>query len=1056
MRINGNLSQARDAGAAPLVMEAVGDAVREAVTGAFITTGGAAQVVTTFTGSAATAGLTSVQGFADASGIGLAARLTEYAADGTWHVSGNQDIDAILIGSRWAGANLTYSFPTDNSHYATPYYDPDYVSHQMPLNVAQQAAAVYAFGLIGGYTQLTFTQVSESDTVHGTIRISQTSSSHEASAEGNFPGSDASDGDIWFGQTNQPFYLTPQIGNWGQATFLHEIGHTMGLKHGHDDYTHYDLTHGNYIDGPGPFYGTAALPSDHDGQAWSVMTYRSDPGNAVMFEGDQFNQPQTYMQDDIAALQYLYGANFATHAEDSVYTFSETTGEMFINGVSQGDPDGSKVFRTVWDGNGSDTYDFSNFSGNESVDLRAGGWSTFNAAQLANNRAYSGGTVYAPGNIANALMYQGDTRSLIENALGGSGNDHMVGNQLDNHLSGNAGNDTLDGGLGNDTLDGGSGADGLTGGLGDDSYYVEDGGDTVTELAGEGTDSVYSTLNAYSLGLNVETLILLGTDGINGTGNSLANSLTGNSGNNILDGDAGADILAGGLGDDTYVVDNAGDSVIEASGAGNDTVQASVNAILAANVENLVLTGTLDLYGYGNELGNIITGNSGANALKGYDGNDILDGGGGGDSLAGGLGNDIYYVDNAGDSVTESAGQGMDTVYSSLAAYTLTANVESLVLQGSDSLNGTGNTLANSLTGNSGNNVLNGGTGADVMTGGLGNDTYVVDNAGDVVVEVTGEGSDSVLASVSYVLGANVENLTLTGSLDRSGYGNALDNLITGNTGNNSLKGYDGNDILDGGLGADTLAGGNGNDIYYVDNAGDVVTESLNQGTDTVYSAVAAYTLRTNVENLILLGSDNLNGTGNNLANSLTGNTGDNILDGGTGADTLAGGLGNDTYIADSAADVISENADSGVDTVMASFSCVLATNLENLVLTGTLGRSGYGNGLDNHITGNSGNNSLKGYAGNDTLDGAEGNDTLAGGLGADVFLFRAASGADTIADFVASQGDMININAYTQGNVDVSIFHQVGSDTVVDLGGGNRITVVNTLMNDVAGHVIW
>ena len=1091
-------------------------------------------------------------GVSGASGTGLAARLTEYTSGGTWHFSGNQDIDAVLIGSKWAITNLTYSFPSDGTHYNTPYYDPDYVVHQIPLNTAQQAAAIYAFGLISAYSNLTFTEVSESDSVHGTIRLSQTSSSDEASAEGNFPGSDASDGDIWFGQTNQPFYLTPQIGNWGQATFMHEIGHTMGLKHGQDNYTSLDLTRGSYIDGPGPFYGTAALPSGHDGQAWSLMTYRSDPGNTIVFEGDEFNQPQTYMQDDIAALQYLYGANFTTNAADSVYTVSATTGEMFINGVSQGDPDGSKVFRTVWDGNGNDTYDFSNFSGDESIDLRAGGWSTFSVAQLANNRAYSGGTSYAPGNIANALMYQGDARSLIENAVGGSGSDHMLGNQVDNQLSGNGGDDWLDGGAGNDTLsggtgndtyfvdsaddvvvelvgegsdtvvasasftlsaevenltlagygnlagtgnaggniilgngddnvlsggdgsdtlignsgavvvhdndtlDGGAGADMMSGGLGDDSYYVDATGDVVTELNGQGNDNVFSSLAGYTLGQYVENLILLGDDNLAGTGNSLANGLTGNRGDNVLDGGTGADIMTGGLGDDTYVVDNSGDVVVENAGEGSDTVVTAASYILGANIDNLTLTGNLGRNGYGNGLDNVIVGNSGNNGLKGYDGNDSLDGGLGADTMGGGNGNDVYYVDNTGDVVAESSNQGTDTVFTALSAYILTANVENLTLSGSGDSHGTGNTLANVITGNDGNNILDGGKGADTLIGGVGNDTYVVDNTGDVVMENAGEGVDTLQTASSYILGQNIENLTLTGGLDRSGYGNGLDNVITGNSGHNVLKGYDGNDTLDGGLGADTLAGGNGNDAYYVDDGGDVVTESSNQGTDTVYSSLFAYTLGSNVENLILLGTDNLNGAGNSLANIITGTGGDNILNGGGGADTLTGGLGNDTYVIDNTGDVVVEHAGEGIDTIQTSSSYILGVNFENLTLTGALNRNGYGNTVDNVMIGNSGNNGLKGYAGNDMLDGGAGNDSLSGGIGADVFVFNDNSGADTVSDFSAAQNDVININAYTHGNGDPGLLHQVGADTVVDLGGGNIITVLNALVADLSGHIVW
>ena len=163
---------------------------------------------------------------------------------------------------------------------------------------------------------------------------------------------------------------------------------------------------------------------------------------------------------DIAAIQQMYGANYNTNSSNTVYSWNATTGEQFINGVGQGAPGGNKIFQTIWDGNGVDTYDFSNYATNLSVDLRAGGWTTVSAAQLADLGGQTApGAHMAAGNIANAWLYNNDTRSLIENAIGGSGNDSITGNQANNVLTGGAGNDVLYGMAGNDTIDGGLGSD---------------------------------------------------------------------------------------------------------------------------------------------------------------------------------------------------------------------------------------------------------------------------------------------------------------------------------------------------------------------------------------------------------------------------------------------------------------------------------------------------------------------------------------------------------------------------------------------------------------------
>jgi Ca2+-binding RTX toxin-like protein len=544
----------------------------------------------------------------------------------------------------------------------------------------------------------------------------------------------------------------------------------------------------------------------------------------------------------------------------------------------------------------------------------------------------------------------------VENlTLTGTGVINATGNSLTNTLTGTSGANVLDGGTGVDTL---------IGGAGNDTYVVDDAGDVVRENLNEGTDTVQSAIS-YTLGVNAENLMLTGIGAINATGNSANNVLTGNSGNNLLDGGGGTDTLRGGLGDDAYVVDDAGDVVRENLNEGTDTVQSAISYTLGANVENLILTGSAALTATGNTLNNVLVGNSAANTLNG---------GTGADQLAGGAGNDTYVVDNVGDVVTEQLNEGLDTVQSSVT-YALAANVDNLTLTGAAAINATGNSLANILTGNAGANVLDGGVGADTLVGGAGNDAYVVEDLGDVVTEQLNQGTDTVQSAISYTLGINLENLTLTGTAALTGTGNTLNNVLTGTSAANVLTGDDGNDTLDGGAGADTLIGGLGNDTYLVDNGSDVVAEQLNEGTDTVLSAVT-YTLAANVENLTLTGTAASDGTGNALANTLRGNSAANVL---------TGGAGNDIYVV-STGDAVVENAAEGTDTVQSDITWTLGANLENLTLTGTAASNGTGNSLNNTLRGNSATNELTGGAGNDTYVVSTG----------DTILENANEGTDT------------------------------------------------------------
>ncbi|MBL8573949.1 MAG: VWA domain-containing protein [Hyphomicrobiaceae bacterium] len=446
-------------------------------------------------------------------------------------------------------------------------------------------------------------------------------------------------------------------------------------------------------------------------------------------------------------------------------------------------------------------------------------------------------------------------------------------------------NDTLSGGVGDDTLNGGVGADSMAGGVGNDTYYVDNAGDIVTEALNEGTDTIVSSRSVTSpLTANVENLTLIGTAAI-AVGNDLGNTIVGNAlantidggigndtiaggdggdrltgglGNDSIDGNAGNDILLlndgfydyaiGNAGDDTYFVDQ-NDYIYEYYNEGTDTVVVEQNSSLGGGsiegvtinnyytnyIENLKLVeGSSANNMIGSDVGNVLTGNSNVNSIYGWGGDDTLIGGGGNDLMDGGLGNDRFYVQDAGDVVVDAG--GIDTVYSSITSYTLAAGIENLVFQ-TGAVIGIGNSGNNTITGNSAANTINGGTGNDTMAGGLGNDIYIVDSNLDRVNEAASAGTDTVQASVSFLLGANIEHLTLTGSGDLQGAGNGLNNNLLGNAGNNRLLGLDGNDSLNGGLGNDTLDGGAGNDT--LNGAGGTDRMTGGAGADTFVFATA-------------------------------------------------------------------------------------------------------------------------------------------------------------------------------------------------------------------------
>jgi len=666
----------------------------------------------------------------------------------------------------------------------------------------------------------------------------------------------------------------------------------------------------------------------------------------------------------------------------------------------------------------------------------------------------------------------------------GAANTNGTGNAANNSLTGNGGNNSLNGMTGLDTM---------TGGDGNDTYVVDNIGDQVVETntATSQIDTIQTSVNTsvtgyavqtYLLSANVENLELAGTGTtkLNGLGNDLNNKLTGNSLDNILDGGKGSDSLAGGDGNDIYVVDTTSDKVSETNNSATqlDTVQASVSYTLPNNVENLELLGTANLNGTGNSLNNIFYANPGNNILNGGTGNDTVS------YQNSPFANTLteigafmgVSVDLGIATLQDTGGSGLDTL----------AGIENLI----------GTAYGDTLTGNSQANSLNGGGGMDLLIGGNGDDTYVVDG-GDTVVETSSQGgTDTVQSSADFVLPDNVENLLLTGTAAINGMGNSLGNILTGNSGANQLNGgtgadiligSGGDDLLNGGQGADNMQGGAGNDTYIVDHAGDVVDESAGAGgggTDLVRSNIN-YTLPDGVENLQLLGTLGLSGTGNSLGNTLYANAGNNSLDGGIGTDTVSyqfgtgagvainlttgqatGGSGTDTLlnfenaIGSSYDDTITGttasnalNGGNGIDTVSYQ-SGVTAGVTVNLATGQTTGGSGVDSVLNfENAIGGIFNDTILGTTSGNILDGGAGLDTVsyqsgasagvAINLGLTTAQATGGSGADTLLNFENAIGSGFNdlITGTTGDNI---LDGGLGTDTVSYQSGAGAGVVIN------------
>jgi len=883
--------------------------------------------------------------------------------------TGNRDIDALFAGARWDSTTITYSFPADNSGYSYGGDPREYQNSFAQMPSEAQTAVRQAFGLYSSYTNLTFVEASGATDLR--LALADTGSG----GRGWDPGAPSErSGDVYLDEGQDWSFVAIPSSKF--ATIVHEIGHALGLSH------------------PGLQMDPAKVSKQYTIMAYPPYPDHPEPNTSPGPD------PTTLMQLDIAALQHMYGANFRTNAGDTVYRWDNQFAELSINGVLQPSSDFRSrpdIYMTLWDGGGIDTYDFSNFSTGSKVDLRPGEWSTPSETMLP-FAFVDFERIPMPGSIANALLFRGDTRSLIENAIGGNGNDSFIGNQANNVLTGNGGDDTFFYTSGNDTFHGDAKR---TGGAGDTAdFSMSSAGVVITPVAVTTTVRIGTTVITVPLQANsaladtnsryqvVNTFggasaTLFGIENL--VGSAFADTITGDGSDNTIDAGGGNDTvfytggvdnLNGGDGIDTLnfsLFSSAVSVRLASTAATSDTTDWSTGTL------RTIATLSSFEHAVGTSHNDRIFGTSAANQI---------DGGAGADRMFGFGGNDIYLVDNTGDvtiegdEITGLIDQGGTDEVRSSVTFTLGRFIENLTLTGSSAVSGTGNNLNNIITGNAaantlngleGNDRLNGLGGNDRLNGGLGNDTYVFagTSQGSDIFTDTG-GSDTVaITSLQQITSAarsgndmvvtmtygtfRVVNHFTTGEIEFVSDPLRTVVLAVGKIGGAAsgiIAGTPEADFMDGGGGDDLLYGGNGNDE--------------------------------------LLGS-----AGEDL---LDGGNGNDILDGGEGDDRLIGGMGNDVL-----------RGGDGNDTLEGGWGI---DRLEGGAGDDVL-NAGWG---IKQLFGGDGNDHLIGGAGFNTLVGGMGRDRLEGGLGHDRFVFddiaESAVGSDRDMIFNFRFGDRIDVSA--------------------------------------------
>ena len=554
---------------------------------------------------------------------------------------------ALDSGYAWTGGAVSFGFASgaaDYYGYPDPGYTAPYSGYNEPsqfigLSAAGKGIVRAAFSSWGGAVTLTITEAASG--VHPDLNVG--GSAIPDTAWAYYPGTNDSSGDVWFG-LDQSFFARlvgssgPYLGSYEYATALHEIGHALGQKH--------------------PHQGTVKLAAAYDGLEYSVMSYRSYLGGPTSYYTvETWGFPQSLMMLDIAAIQDLYGADFTTQSGATVYRFDPLTGAMTVNGASAGVPGANRVFRTIWDGGGSDTIDLSAYASNLDIDLNPGKGIDLDVGGTL-QRAQLAAGVYAAHHIYMSLLYNGDTRSLIENATGGTGDDILRGNLAANLLKGGAGADTLTGGPGADTLTLGTGADTVT----DTAAGLN--GDTITDFSlqdrlvvrGASLSSAHVAYNAKTGQLRIDTnrdgtpeaVIAIGTKL---AGSSLQVSAAGGSSVITFSGTANSPSSGAATGSGTTPTPTATTVTL---GDGADTyVGPAGRAVIVYG-----LAGTDNITGSsGNDM---LYGGDHRDVLSGGAGNDILIGGGAKDTLTGGAGRDRFVV-TINDKPATSIGQDVVT-----------------------------------------------------------------------------------------------------------------------------------------------------------------------------------------------------------------------------------------------------------------------------------------------------------------------------------------------------------------------------------------------------------